>query len=82
MRRLLVAEQWDQFAHAVLPPNCDLTQKTEMRRAFYAGAQGVLHAATQAISHGDEPTNEDLGVVEGISQEFKDFVEWVRAGRA
>jgi hypothetical protein len=82
VRRMLVAEQWDQFARIVLPPNCDLTQKTEMRRAFYAGAQGVLHAAMQAISHKDEPTSEDLGVMVGIGQELKDFVELVRAGRA
>jgi hypothetical protein len=38
--RRRMAEQWDSFARAVLPVGTSPLQRQEMRRAFYAGAQG------------------------------------------
>jgi hypothetical protein len=38
--RRLMAEQWDSFARATLPRGAPPIQRQEMRRAFYAGAQG------------------------------------------
>lgn len=42
MKRLLMAEQWDQFARAVLPIDASANQKREMRRAFLRGRPGHL----------------------------------------
>ena len=49
-RRLLMAEQWDQFARAVVPVGAPLVQRQEMRRAFYAGAQAILFRVIAAFA--------------------------------
>jgi hypothetical protein len=82
MKRLLMAEQWDQYARGVLPANCSPVQKQEMRRAFYTGAQAILWAIIGAFSPESEPTAEDLKVMEDVDQELRDFAEAVRQGRA
>lgn len=35
MKRQLMAEQWDEFVRKVLPSGCSITQRQEIRRAFY-----------------------------------------------
>lgn len=82
MRRLLVAEQWDSFARAVLPPGCPPLQKQEMRRAFYAGAEGIFNKILIALAPESEPTEEDLQMMTGIENELTEFACAVKAGRA
>ncbi len=82
MKRQLMAEQWDQFARAVLPPNAPAVQRQEMRRAFYAGAQGILFKVIQSFAPESEPTDADLQVMTDLERELSDFAELVKAGRA
>lgn len=82
MRRQLVAEQWDQFARAVLPRDTPAVQRQEMRRAFYAGAQGVLFKVVAAFAPESEPTEADLKIMEDVHRELSDFADAVKAGRA
>ena len=82
MKRMLVAEQWDQFARAVLAPGITYAQRREMRRVFYAGAQGILFGVIAALAPDKEPTAEDLQVMENLSRELSDFAELVKKGRA
>jgi hypothetical protein len=81
-KRQLMAENWDSFARAVLPPNAPPVQITEMRRAFYAGAVGILHSILKVLEPGSEPTDADLKMMDGIQRELADFNEAVKAGRA
>ena len=40
--RMLIAEKWNECARMILPADCSPLQRREMRRAFYAGAEGLL----------------------------------------
>lgn len=82
MKRKLMAEQWDQFSRTVLPAGCSATQRQEMRRAFYAGAQSILFRVIAALSPETEPTEADLQVMTDVNQELQDFAEAVKHGRA
>ncbi|HZT29697.1 MAG TPA: hypothetical protein VFA33_07440 [Bryobacteraceae bacterium] len=81
-KRLRMAEQWDQFARAVLPPGVSEIQRREMRRAFYAGAESILFRVIQAFAPESEPTDADLQIMEDLHQELRDFGEMVKQGRA
>ena len=82
MKRLLMAEQWDTFARAVLPKNASTVQRWEMRRAFYAGAESILFRVIQSFDPESEPTDADLKMMEDLDQELKDFAKAVKEGRA
>ena len=81
-RRMLIHEQWDEFARAVIPRGASQTQRQEMRRAFYAGAQGLLKAIHVSLSLDPEVEPTDLQVMESIQQELRMFADLVEAGRA
>ena len=82
MKRQLMAEQWDTFARAVLPKDASAVQRQEMRRAFYAGAQGILHGVIAAFAPEGEPTDADLALMGNLERELSDFAELVKQGRA
>ena len=82
MKRQLMAEEWDKFARGVLPAGCPAIQKTEMRRAFYAGAQSILFRVIQSFAPESEPTDADLQIMENLHQELQDFAVLIKSGRA
>ena len=82
MKRLLVAEQWGEFARQVIPANAHPLQRKEMRRAFYAGAQAVMFRVIAALAPEGEPTDEDLLVMSDLERELSEFAEAVIEGRA
>lgn len=82
MKRQLMAEQWDSFARAILPKDASAVQRQEMRRAFYAGAQGILHGVIAAFAPESEPTDEDLQIMADLELELSEFAESVKKGRA
>lgn len=82
MKRLLMAEQWDQFARAVLPQNAPPVQRQEVRRAFYAGAQAIMLKVIATLASDAEPTAGDLQIMEDLERELSDFAESVKEGRA
>lgn len=81
-RRQLVAEQWDQFARSVLTEGTPPVQRQEMRRAFYAGAQGVLFKVIAAFAPESEPTAADVQIMEDVHNELQEFAKQVASGRA
>lgn len=82
MKRQLMAEQWDTFSRAVLPRDCSPIQRQEMRRAFYAGAQGILHGVMAAFAPEHEPTVADLKIMADLEIELSDFADLIKNGRA
>jgi hypothetical protein len=81
-KRQLMAEQWDKFARAVLPADVSVVQRREMRRAFYAGAESILFRVIEAFAPEDEPTAEDLQIMEDLDAELKAFAKAVKDGKA
>lgn len=80
MKRLLVAEQWDQFSRAIMPKDAPSDQRREMRRAFYAGAQAVLFGVIVAMAPEEEVTDSDMAALQGVQDELKDFFDGVTKG--
>ena len=59
VKRQLMAEQWNLF-NKILPKAFSTELRTEMRRAFYAGAHGLYITLMFALSSEAEPTAQDL----------------------
>jgi hypothetical protein len=82
IRRLRVAEQWDSFARAVLPIGTPPDQRREMRRAFYAGCEGLLSLVINSLSPDPSATEEDVAIMYDVHAELIEFAAMVKAGRA
>jgi hypothetical protein len=57
----ILATEWREFANAVLPETVGDVQRTEMRRAFYAGANALLSAMMKFLDPGDEANRSRSG---------------------
>jgi hypothetical protein len=77
-----IADMWEIYRERVVPRDAPPVQVSECRRAFYAGAQGVLMDGFMGI--GDKSISEDDGIahLEKLHQECNDFAAKVAAGRA
>ena len=76
-----MAEQWDQFARAILPKDCSTIQRQEMRRAFYAGAQSIWFIVITSLSTEKETTEKDLEIMNDLHEELNNFTKLVTEGR-
>jgi len=65
-------ERWESFNSLVINQNAPEIQRTEMRNAFYAGAQALMFGIVDASS---EEMTEEAGsaIIEGYHQELADF---------
>jgi hypothetical protein len=83
VKKRVIEEQWLEFRRRVLDPiHPEEVQITETRRAFYAGASGLYVAIMNILEPGTEATEKDLEVMAGIHQEFIDFSEEIKKGKA
>lgn len=75
----LIEAGWQTMRTLTLSPNAPDIQITEMRKAYFAGAQH-LFASLMCImgEDGGEPTAEDLHRLDLIDEELKGFVEELR----
>lgn len=78
----LVAQSWTSFRLAVIAPDAGPLQIQEMRRAFYAGAQGLLGTILRGLGPEDEPTEADLLQMGAITDELSEFALKVARGEA
>lgn len=80
-----IAQQWGEFDKAVLLPTAPAIQRTEMRRAFFAGFHSALLSGIE-ISNvvGDGNDSDDIGanMLENLHRECIAFSADVQAGRA
>lgn len=75
-----IADQWVDFERLVLV-NAGKVQRSEMRRAFYAGAQAVLRV-TLDIAAADSSDDAGAAMLEGLHDECRRFGGEIAAGRA
>lgn len=69
----LIEKAWNSYATLVLPANAGPVQRDETRKAFYAGASVLFHTVLRALDDGDDATENDLALVDGISAEIDAF---------
>jgi hypothetical protein len=76
-----VAESWATFERMVIPDVSDV-QRSEMRRAYYAGSFALLEVIASALSEGDETTAADEQVMVDLEVERQQYMVDLLAGRA
>lgn len=77
-----IGAEWRSYRTRVIPLTAPAIQATECRRAFYAGAQALLHVILAVLEPGLEPTAADLRAMDEIAAELTAFSEQVRRGQA
>jgi hypothetical protein len=82
IKQRLMAEQWELFVQAVGLNAVSEVQRSEMRRAFYAGAHAILIRVIAAFAPEGEPTDADMEIMESVHQELLDFAKDLKDGRA
>src|SRR5436309_2385791 len=65
---------------SVMPDNISAIQIQETRRAFYAGASGLLCLILRQLEPGVEPTDNDLNMMNEIEAEIKEFAADIQKG--
>jgi hypothetical protein len=77
-----LAGSWASFETAALPVVTGAVQRREMRRAYYAGAAGMLGTIMDMLDPGDDATEGDLDRMDALHDEILRFGEDLKAGRA
>jgi hypothetical protein len=78
----MIDAAWKSYEAEVLPPGCSTIQRTETRRAFYAGAQALFRGLLSRFTDDHEPTEQDLAQMSQVDEELKAFAHDLRRGRA
>lgn len=81
-KRKLLAEQWKSYAKSVLPVDCSIVQRTETRRAFYAGALEVFIGIMAALTPTGDAKEGDVQMLQDIHDELLEFGKDVKEGQA
>lgn len=69
-----IKTEWDSLWASIDPKGkLSKVQKTEMRKAFYAGAAAVFYKLVKGVSPGGEPTDQDMKLFEDIDAELREF---------
>lgn len=78
----LVGDAWRDYASKVIPPNAPEVQRTESRRAFYAGARSLFEGMIGMLDPGLDETESDLKKMDDIKAELDQFLADIKSGRA
>lgn len=68
-----VEEGWESYRERVVPKSAGEAQVTETRRAFYAGSAFLLAQVMLRLGPGEDTTDEDLAMLDGIHEELVAF---------
>ena len=78
----MLNDAWLSYAEEVIPANAPEVQRSELRRAFYAGARVLFDGVVNGVSEGEEPTLADLALMDAIKAELGQFLKDLKAGKA
>jgi len=77
MLKPLIAQHWQSFSDEIGLEAAHLVQRQEMKRAFYAGALGLLDIVMAELQTDTFGT----AMIERLHDEIRDFADGVVAGR-
>lgn len=75
----VIEADWHSYERQVIPASAPDVQRSESRKAFYAGAICLFHSIISMLDPGEEPTEADLRKMDAIDQELKEYALEVRA---
>ena len=73
-RGKLIEAGWHGLRIQALPEDASEIQLSEMRMAFFAGAQHLFSSIMSILDPGEEPTDADLKKMDQIHAELKEFL--------
>lgn len=77
----IISDEWQSFRRSVIPASAPPVQIRESKRAFYAGAASLFSAIIAILDpSSNEPTEQDLRVMDSINQELQEFQKGLIAG--
>lgn len=78
----IIAEAWQDYVIKVLPAGvlAESVQYKETKKAFYAGAGCLLSSIMKTLGPGEEATESDLLIMNGIQAELAQFLKDVQRG--
>jgi hypothetical protein len=76
-----VAERWQEFALGVINVDAPPEQRSEMRRAFFAGAYSIL-GVCMGISEDSVSEDQGIEILEATRKELEQFFADVKDGKA
>jgi len=76
-----IGMEWERFALALGLDKASAIQRSEMRRAFYAGAMVMLGAAVQAARESGDDDEAGARMMQALSEEGKQFARDLLAGK-
>lgn len=71
----VLAMAWQDYLLKVIPPGASEIQIKETQRAFYAGAGFLMDSLMKMLGPGNETTEADMQIIEGVAVEVRDFVK-------
>lgn len=74
-----IKEMWDSFHKNIIPKNAHPIQVQETRRAFYAGAQGMMMINHKITNFSDD---EGVEILEELTDELQQFMRDLLDGKA
>lgn len=72
---------WKTYDAQVLPKDAPAIQRKECKRAFFAGAQGLLGTILGFLEPGTDATEADLRRMDLVEEELDQFARDVLEGR-
>lgn len=73
MDKGLIARGWESFRDKVMPVGASAIQVSETEQAFYAGAGFLMAQMLLSLDPGDDETEKDLAMMDGIHAELVAF---------
>ncbi|MGH9462032.1 MAG: hypothetical protein ACRD1X_12485 [Vicinamibacteria bacterium] len=70
----VIETAWLSYLRQCVPPGAAEIQVRETKKAFYAGAGCLLDSICAILGPGQEATESDLLIMDGIAAELKTFV--------
>lgn len=74
------AQQWESYVKGVMPKDAPEVQRTETRRAFYAGLFSMMNAMKR-IGEPDIPEEAGVEWLDDLDREIMLFYQDVKNGR-
>jgi hypothetical protein len=80
-RAKLLAAGWENYRSRVLSQSASEEHFRQCRRSFYAGAHFLLCDVFCRLDPAEDPTEDDLTMVEDLQEELIEFAVSVVSGR-
>ncbi len=74
-RGMIMEGGWQAFLVVGMPSDASDLQKSEMRKAYYLGAQHLFASIMGILDPGTEPTEQDMQRMTLISKELERFTQ-------